>query len=106
MGRRFNEIAARRAARQAGTRYQTIARCVTEGCRCDDRAGVILYDGPDRAEAESAKRLAPAVYTVEVVNLEKSDGLCGCGAPAAATYGTACSSLRTTALTVVRTACP
>jgi hypothetical protein len=39
-------------------RYRTIDRCNEPGCRCEDRAGVILYDGDDREEAEAAKAFA------------------------------------------------
>jgi len=35
--------------------YQTIDRCTDPGCHCLDTAGVVLYDGPDRDEAERAK---------------------------------------------------
>ena len=47
------------------TRYLTIDRCTEPGCRCLDTAGVILYDGPDREEAEAA--LAEARYLDPVV---------------------------------------
>ena len=46
--------------------YTTVARCTDPGCRCLDRAGVILYAGPDRAAADEAKSEAPAGYEVEV----------------------------------------
>lgn len=35
-------------------RYQTIDRCSEPDCHCDDRAGVILYDGPDYEAAQAA----------------------------------------------------
>lgn len=35
-------------------RYQTIDSCTEVGCRCDDRAGIVLYDGPSESEAEAA----------------------------------------------------
>ena len=28
-------------------RVRVVAYCVEPGCRCDHRAGVVLYDGPD-----------------------------------------------------------
>lgn len=41
------------------TRYQSIDRCREPGCRCDDRTGVILYDGTSyEAAVEAAERLA------------------------------------------------
>lgn len=39
-------------------RYTTIDRCTDPDCRCIDTAGVVLYDGPDLAEAEAAKESA------------------------------------------------
>jgi hypothetical protein len=54
------------------TRYRTVARCVAPGCRCLDAAGVILYDGPVRQEAERAKDLAPVGYAVDVECLRSS----------------------------------
>lgn len=45
-------------------RYQTVAYCVDPGCRCDDRAGIILYDGPDADAAGDAIGQAPHGYAV------------------------------------------
>lgn len=35
-------------------RFVVIDRCREDGCRCDDRAGVVLYDGESREDAEHA----------------------------------------------------
>ncbi len=45
-------------------RYTTIATCTDPDCRCLDRAGVILYDGPDIEAAETAQLQAPTGYEV------------------------------------------
>lgn len=39
-------------------RYQVVDRCTEPGCRCQDSGGVILYDGPQLADAESCLQLA------------------------------------------------
>lgn len=51
-------------------RFQTITECVEPGCKCDDRRGVILYDGPNSQAAEDAKRQSPTGYAVHVKMLE------------------------------------
>ncbi len=52
-------------------RVQTIARCVEPDCNCDDRHGVILYDGPDEDEAKSAASQAPTGYAIEIVTIPR-----------------------------------
>jgi hypothetical protein len=39
-------------------RYMTIDRCSDPQCQCDDRRGIILYDGPSLTAAECAKQMA------------------------------------------------
>ena len=52
-------------------RYQTIARCTDPDCRCADRAGVVLYDGPNETEAHAAANDSPYTgYHVEVRELK------------------------------------
>ncbi len=46
-------------------RYQTVARCVEPDCDCDDRRGIILYDGPDYRQAVDSRSESPAGYSVE-----------------------------------------
>ena len=55
--------------------YRTIAYCVEEGCRCDDRRGVILYSGPSLEEAERAAEQAPPGYAVEIQPAEPPDNI-------------------------------
>ena len=47
-------------------RYTTTAYCVDPDCSCLYRAGVILYDGPDRQAAEEARQQASAGYEIEI----------------------------------------
>lgn len=50
-------------ARQATARqFRAIESCIDEGCRCDDRAGVVLYDGPEIDEARQAEQRARSGY--------------------------------------------
>jgi hypothetical protein len=54
--------------------YSVTAYCVEPGCRCLDRAGVILYRGDSAAEAEAAGATAPAGYSVETTTTRPVDG--------------------------------
>lgn len=49
-------------------RYQTVATCTDPTCRRLDRAGVVLYDGEDRSEAERAAEESPypTGYEIEI----------------------------------------
>lgn len=38
----------------AEVRYRTIDRCTEFGCRCLDRDGIVLYDGPSLDAANDA----------------------------------------------------
>lgn len=38
------------------SRFRMVESCIDEDCRCDDRAGVVLYDGSDWTEALKALR--------------------------------------------------
>jgi len=41
-------------------RFRAVESCIDEGCRCDDRAGVVLYDGPDvRKALQAEERVRP-----------------------------------------------
>ena len=41
-------------------RFRAVESCINEGCRCDDRAGVVLYDGPDvRKALQAEERVRP-----------------------------------------------
>ena len=39
--------------------YCTISYCVTPSCTCEHRRGVILYNGPNKVEAEKAVSESP-----------------------------------------------
>ena len=51
--------------------YQVVAYCDDYGCRCEHRAGVILYAGPDREAADQAAADSP--YTGYRVVVETTD---------------------------------
>lgn len=43
-------------------RFRAIESCVDEGCKCDDRVGVVLYDGSDLEEARRNDVMARTGY--------------------------------------------
>ena len=50
-------------------RFRAVESCIDEGCRCDDRAGVVLYDGPDVHEARQAEERVRSGYSFLVEEL-------------------------------------
>lgn len=43
-------------------RFLAVDWCIDEDCQCEDRAGVVLYDGPDVNEARRAEQRARPGY--------------------------------------------
>jgi len=48
------------------SRKLVVAYCVDPDCRCNDRNGVILYDGEDECEMERSKNMCPHGYQVAI----------------------------------------
>lgn len=46
----------------ASSRFRAVESCIDEGCQCDDRAGVLLYNGSDVDEARRAQQRARSGY--------------------------------------------
>ncbi len=45
--------------------YEVVAYCVSPGCRCLDRNGIVLYRGNSAAEAKAAEGECPTGYSLQ-----------------------------------------